>query len=290
MFTQVIQVLVGAVLFGCIYALVGSGLNLVWGVCNILNAAHGQFLVLGAYITWIMTAKAGLNPLLSLPVSAVILFIVGALTQYGLMEWLATSSVMVSFLLLFGLGLALESLTLWAFGATARSVTLYQGAITVGQISISYDLLAITIISVAVFVAMHIYLRYSKLGVATAATGQNYQIAQACGINVKMIRILTMGLASAMAGLAGSCLVFAEPIDPNSGFNYVTIAFVVLILGGLGSFYGAIVAGVLVAAATGLVELWTNGNIATSVEYLILPVVLLIRPTGLFGGAQRSMT
>jgi len=279
MFTQVIQVLVGAVLFGCIYALVGSGLNLVWGVCNILNAAHGQFLVLGAYITWIMTAKAGLNPLLSLPVSAVILFIVGALTQYGLMEWLATSSVMVSFLLLFGLGLALESLTLWAFGATARSVTLYQGAITVGQISISYDLLAITIISVAVFVAMHIYLRYSKLGVATAATGQNYQIAQACGINVKMIRILTMGLASAMAGLAGSCLVFAEPI-----------AFVVLILGGLGSFYGAIVAGVLVAAATGLVELWTNGNIATSVEYLILPVVLLIRPTGLFGGAQRSMT
>ncbi|MDH3729715.1 MAG: branched-chain amino acid ABC transporter permease [Acidimicrobiia bacterium] len=280
--SDLIQILLAGITIGVVYALVAGGLNLIFGVFDVLNAAHGEFIMLGAFTTYQLWSE-GLHPLLTLPISAVAMFLLGIVVQLVFVEPVLKSSTIISFILLFGLGAVIRSLTLLIAGANDRVVFHYQGSVEIFGAFISKGRLTVLAVAVPLLVATHVYLKYSRLGVATKATAEHADIAEACGINVRLVRLLTMGIAAALAGVAGSLIAFLFPVNAQTGFTFIIIAFVVAVVGGLGNFYGSILAGILIGVAQALVGFYIDSELSLGVSYLALVVVLLVRPTGLLG-------
>lgn len=282
--SDLLQVAIAGVAIGLIYALLAGGLTLIFGVFEVLNVAHGELLVAGALITYYLWDATGIHPLLTLPASAVLLFAVGMFLQWALIERVLRHGIIVSLIMLFGVGLALVGLGVQFLGVNARSVPYYSGALSFGSVAVSMSRIVVVAVAVPILVAMSLYLSRSRLGIATKATAQNAQIAEACGIDVRRIRMVTMGLASAMAGVAGSLLILVFPLDVQSGLNYVIIAFVVAVVGGLGNYAGSVVAGLLLGVAGGVVTLYANAQLSVAAAFLLLVVMLVVRPAGLLSG------
>lgn len=284
MIEQLLQVVVAGLIVGVIYALLASGLNLIFGVFDVLNIAHGEFLFVGAYVSFYLWSGLGLHPLLTIPLSAAVTFAAGLLLQYALVERVLHHSIIVSLILLFGVSIATQGLGLYVFGVNDKSIFYYQGSVDVlGLFLLSKARGIVVLIAAPILVAMHLYLSRTKLGIATKATAQNAQIAEACGINVRRVRMLTMGLAAALAGVAGSLLVLVFPVNPQSGLHFAVIAFVVAVVGGLGSFYGSIAAGLFLGAAEAIMSFYTDAQISVGFAFLFLVVILVVRPSGLAG-------
>lgn len=281
--TQFLQVLLAGLLLGLVYALVAGGLNLIFGVFQVLNLAHGEFLVIGAFLSWFLWDGLGLHPLLTVPVAAVVLFVVGVATQRLLVERVLKYSIIVSLILLFGLSILLQGLGLQFFGVNDRTIRYFDGSFEIFGVLISEARVVAGLVAIPVLLLMHLHLKYTRMGVATKATAQNAQIAQACGIDVRRVRVMTMGVSAALAGVAGSLLINLYPLNPQAGFRFAIVAFVVAVVGGLGSFYGSILAGLVVGAAEGLVGLYWDPQISIAAVFLVLVAMLAVRPTGLAG-------
>ena len=280
--TQFLQIVLSGLTIGCIYALATAGLNLVFGVFDVLNAAHGEFLMLGGIFSFYLWGW-GIQPLLTIPISAVVMFAVGALTQLSLVEWVVKTNTVISLILLFGLGAVIRSVALSAFGPNEKTIRYYQGSYDIFGIFLSQARVVVMLVALPMLVLAHLYLRYTRLGVATRATAESADVAEACGINVKLVRIVTMGVSAAMAGIAGSLLILLFGMNPQSGFTFVIIAFACAVLGGLGNFYGSIVAGLILGVVEGLVSLYINPELAAGTAFFVMVVVLLAKPTGIAG-------
>jgi len=282
-----VQLLIIGLLGGGIYAAVGVGFGLVWGVLNIVNLAHGALVIVGAYLTWQIFTAWGLDPFLTLPIDAVALFVLGYAVQRGVINRIIRAPLLFTFLLTFGLNLIAVNVLLLIFKSDFRSVTTgYSGAgLELGGIVLPYIRLAALGIALLMAAALAVLLSRSRIGLAIQAVAADRDAAQLVGIDLRHAYAVTYGLGAACAGVAGGLIAMIQAITPTAGEPYTLQAFVVVILGGLGRVSATVVGGL----AFGLIEAFGqsipgSGSVfANAIAFGVMVLVLVTRPQGLMG-------
>ena len=280
---DLLQVIASGLLLGGVYALFAAGLNTIFGVMRVINLGHGELMMLGAYVTFALYARWDLNPLLSLPVSALLLFGFGVLFQMFLVERVVGQPLLASLLLTFGLSTLLQGVALNRFTADFRSVPYLSGSVDLFGLALSRSRLVAFGVALLVTGAVYLFLRASRFGKAIRATSQQADVAQVCGIDVRQVRLATFGLGAALAAVAGSLVAIIFSISPEMGRMFLGKAFAIIVLGGLGSFVGAFLGALLLGVAETLAAYFTDTQLAEGVSYAVLVLVLVLRPSGFFG-------
>ena len=282
-----VQLVILGLLAGGVYVAVGVGFGLVWGVLNIVNLAHGALVIIGGYITWLLFTKLGLDPFLTLPVNAVLLFLLGYGLQRGVINRIIRAPLLFTFLLTFGLTLVIVNILLLIFGSDFRSVTpSYSGqGLELASVVIPYVRLMSLGAALLLAAALAFVLNRTRTGLAINAIAADRDAAQLVGIDLRHIYAVTFGLGAACAGVAGGLIALIQAITPTAGEPYTLQAFVVVILGGLGRVSATVVGGL----AFGLVEAFGqsipgSGSVfANAIAFGLMVVVLVTRPQGLLG-------
>lgn len=280
-----LQNIINGLLIGGLYGLAGLGFSLVWGVMGLINMAHGALIMVGAYVAfWVFTAL-GIDPFVGIIPAMIVLFLMGYVTQRWLINPVLRSSQIMVMMLTFGIDLVLQNLGLWLFTADYRSVTTaYSGAgLALGPIVIPYTRLAIGVLAVLIALALHQVLTRTRLGRAVQATAQNRDAAQLTGVPIQQIYALTFGLGAAAAGAAGAMVSTIQAISPTMGTQFLTKAFVVTVLGGLGHIPGAVLGGLILGLAESLGATFFGPGFQEATGFVLLVVILILRPQGLFG-------
>ena len=280
------QVIINGLLNGFVYALVAVGLTLTWGVMDIINFAHGEFLLWGMYGAFWIWALVGLDPLISLPIVVVLIFGLGVLTYLIVIRRVLNAQGLTALLATFGLSMVLKNLTQFFWTANYKNVTtplVGSKSIKIAGLFIRQDYLVAAVGALLLTFAVMAFIDKTKTGVAIKATSMNKAAAQLMGIDTGKIFAITFGLSGACVGAAASLMASFTPIYPEACALYSTLAFVIVALGGFGNIKGALYAGVLI----GIVESVGGYLIGTSFKYLVVfliyLVVIQIRPRGLFG-------
>jgi branched-chain amino acid transport system permease protein len=279
-----LQILIDAILLGGLYAVMAIGFSVIWGVMNIINLAHGAMIIMGAYITYWIWHEWGLDPFATIPVSAAVLFCFGFLLQKHLLNRVVAASVFLSLIITFGLDMVLTNAHLVLFEADVRAVhTGYSSdSFTIGSIHVAYTRLAVFLIAIALTLLLVVFMNRTKTGNAIKATSFDVEAAQLSGMNTNRIYAITFAIGAMMAGIAGSLVAVVFQFSPVGSLQFTTKAFVVVVLGGLGSIPGAIAGGILLAVAEDYTGYWKPGYIEI-VSFGLLLAVLLLRRRGLFG-------
>jgi branched-chain amino acid transport system permease protein len=283
--TQFLQATVYGLLDGGLLALVAVGFSLVWGVMNIVNLAHGAFVVVGAYIAWKLNEAAGLDPYLGMFASAAGLFVAGYIVQRFLINLVVNAPIWMTLLLTFGLSLLIVNGLILLFTADFRALhtSWSENSLELGDVRVPYGRLAGFGVSVAVTVGLVLFMGRTKIGLAIRATGMDRAAARLMGMNVRHVYAFTFGLAAAMAGMAGAILGTINTFSPNSAGEFTLQSFVIAVLGGLGNMWGALAGGVLL----GLVQAWggqyLSGTLVNAIAFGVLVLVLVVKPSGLIG-------
>jgi branched-chain amino acid transport system permease protein len=280
------QVVISGILSGVLYSMVALGLALIFGVMRIINVAHGPLLMLGAYATFFLYSRFGMNPFLTVPLSMAALFVVGMLLQRSLVFRVVDAPELSSLLLTFGISIALVNLAQLAFTSDLRAVEYITGAWLVGGLALSKPRVIAFAFAAGVTALAFVFLQRTRLGKAIRATSQSREVAMVCGIDVARIHMITFGLASALAAAGGSLLAVIVAIQPEMGQVWTFKSFLVIVLGGAGNYPGALLGGMLLGLIEQLASLVLTTQLSEAVAYVLLVLVLLIRPTGLLGGRQ----
>jgi len=278
------QVVISGLLAGSLYAMVALGLGLIFGVMRVLNVAHGPLLMLGAYVTYWLFATVGLSPYLSLLVTMPLLFLAGMGLQRLLVRRVVDAPELSSLLLTFGIAIAIVNLAQFAFTADLRAVEYLTGAFVLGPLAFSKSRVVACLFAVGITGLAFLFLHRTRLGKAIRAVSQSREVALVCGINVERIHQLAFGLASALAAAGGSLVAVMVAIQPEMGQVYTFKSFLVIVLGGAGNYPGALLGGLLLGLVEQLASLALSTQVNEAVAYLLLVLVLLLRPTGLLGG------
>lgn len=281
------QVIVSGLLAGALYSMVALGLALIFGVMRVINIAHGTLLMLGAYTTFWWFHFLEINPYLSLLASMPLMFLLGMLLQRTLVTRVVNAPELSSLLLTFGLSIGLVNLTQLAFTSDLRSVEFLTGAFLVGRLALSKSRLIAFACAVTISLFAFWFLQRTKLGKAIRATSQSSEVAMVCGINVQRIHLYSFGIASALAAAGGSLVALMVAIQPEMGQVYTLKSFLVIVLGGAGNYPGALLGGMLLGLVEQLSSLFLTTQLSEAVAYVLLVLVLLLRPTGLLGGRDR---
>ncbi|MFB6353561.1 MAG: branched-chain amino acid ABC transporter permease [Halobacteriales archaeon] len=281
--TILAQLLVFGLLLGGIYGFTALGLTIIFGVMDVINVAHGALMVVGMYTVWHISTAYGVSPFLAIPVAVVLSFALGVViyraTLAPVIEKPAASSLVVTL----GLLLVITAVVELRFSATPRSLDYEPGSIAVGDIHVLTGQLYAVLIALAAFVAVWLLLHRTHLGRAIRGTADNRAGAIYVGLNVARIDYLTFGLGAALAGLAGALIPLIQPFDPFLGNQYLTIAFVVVVLGGLGSIPGALLGGLVIGMIHVFGSFLLPGSAYEILIFLLFILVLLFKPTGLLG-------
>jgi branched-chain amino acid transport system permease protein len=280
---DLLQVVISGLLLGGVYALFAAGMNMIFGVLRVINLAHGELMMLGAYTTFWLFALANVNPLLSIPISALVMFSLGAVIERTMIERVVGQPLLSSLLLTFGLSTLFMGTALSLWTANFRSVPYLTGSVNVFGLNLSQTRLVAFAVAVAVTGLTFGFLRFTTFGKAIRATAQNSEVAQVCGINVGRVRLVTFALGSAMAAVAGSLIAMIFTVSPEMGRIFIGRAFAIVVLGGLGSFVGAFIGALVLGVVETVTAYFTDTQIAEGVSYAVLVLVLLLRPSGLFG-------
>ena len=280
-----IQNLSGGILIGGVYALIGVGLSLIFGVMRVINFAHGEFVVLGMYAALFMRAQYGWDPFLTLLVALPAAYLVGWALERTVLSRLVDSSAESTLLATLGLGLIISNLLLLGFGAEPQA--LYVGYATstlqVAGIRFSYVQLFAGGIALAAIILLYLFLTYTETGRAVRATAQNRLGAELVGINTRAVHGLVFGVGMALAVAAGISLIPLLFATPTVGASYTLKAFVVTVLGGLGSIWGAIGGGLLLGVVEVLGASYLSNAYRDAYGLVAFLLILLLRPEGLFG-------
>jgi branched-chain amino acid transport system permease protein len=270
---------------GGLYACIAAGFSLVWGVLNVINILHGSFIVLGGYLAYYAYALAGIHPFFSLLIAAQVFYALGYVLQRGLINRMIAAPVLLTLTLTFGLDLMLSNAMLAAFTADFKKITLDPplGVVFLGPVVMPVDRLLAMVLAVALLGLLYLTLSRSRIGRAIVAVRMDREAAALMGVRVKNVYAVTFGLGALMAGVSGPLLAMIFPISPLSGPAYLGKAFVVCVLGGLGSVPGALVGGLALGLAESFGSLWFGPEHATTLAFVLLIVILLVRPEGLLG-------
>lgn len=280
-----LQVLANGLVLGGLYACIAVGFSLVWGVLNVINLLHGSFVVLGAYTAYFGYVYAGIHPFVSVAIAGVILYSVGYAIQAGLVNRVVTAPVLITLTLTFGLDLLLNNAMLLAFTADYRKVNLAtpMPAIEIGPIFLPGDRVAAMVLAILLTGLLYRLLRDSRIGRAIVAVRMDREAAALMGVDVNRINAITFGLGALMAGAAGALLSIVYPISPLNSSMFLGKAFVVCVLGGLGSVPGALVGGLLLGVIESLGAFWLGPEHAITLSFGLLLLLLFVRPSGILG-------
>lgn len=280
-----VQVLVNGLALGGLYACIAAGFSLVWGVLNIINILHGSLIVLGGYLAFFAHQYFGVNPFLFAPVGGALLFVLGFVVQRLMINPVMTRPVLMTLVLTFGLNLFLDNLMLTAFKADYRKVNLQPplGVLEFGQTILPVDRIYATGVGLAIVGTLWVLLRFTQLGRAIVAVRMDRDAASLMGIDVKFTYAVAFALGAFMAGAAGALLAAIFPISPVSSSGYLGKAFVICVLGGLGSIPGVVLGGFALGVIEAFGALALGPENALTISFLLLIVLLIVRPTGLLG-------
>ncbi len=281
----ILQILLNAIVLGSLYACIAAGFSLVWGVLNVINLMHGSFIVLGSYLAWGAYKALGVAPWTSLLIAAPVFFILGYGIQRGVLNRVIAAPVLVTLTLTFGLDLILNNAMLVAFKADYRQLVLDPslGSLSAGSLVVPVDRIVAMIFSLLLTLALFFVLRRSRVGRAIVAVRMDRDAARLMGVDVPSIYATAFGLGTAMAGCAGVLLAMIFPISPIASGSYLGKAFVVCVLGGLGSVPGAVVGGLFLAIVESFGSLVLGPENAVTLSFGLLIVFLIVRPQGLLG-------
>lgn len=277
------ELLILGIFLGAFYGLVALGLSLVFGVQNVINLAHGEFLMVGAYLTYFTWSWLDLNPAVAIVASIPIMFSFGAALQWTLLERINLDNELTTLIFTFGLALAIRGFAQYAINVDYESVSFLSESVTIGFVTFSLNrpfAFGVAVIATLLFFA---FLKYTDWGKAIRATSQNAEIARACGIRTRRVRIVTFGLGAVLAGIAGGIASILYVIFPAMGLQYLLRSFVIVVLGGLGSLVGAVVAGLGFGAIETFGTWYLSSTMAQIIAFVVLILVLIVRPQGLFG-------
>jgi branched-chain amino acid transport system permease protein len=282
-----LNILVAGLLTGAIYGLMALGLSVIFGVIRIVNFAHGEMMVAGMYVAIVLNARWGVDPLLALPLVAALLFAMGYLLQRGLLNRLIARPHYNQFLVLLAISILFTSSTLMIFGPDARNAQ-------VGYAFDSYELGALLLDKVRVLAAagalvgvagLWAFFTLSRTGKAIRACADNQLGAEVVGLDVKHLYAVTFGLGAGCVGAAGCLLLLFVDVQPYLASDYTLLAFIIVILGGLGSMPGALLGGLLVGLSEALAGFFIDPSLKTLFSFGLLILILLVRPQGLLGRA-----
>ena len=280
------QLLIDGILLGGVLALSALGFNIIFGVMRVVNLAHGDFVVLAALICCIAYARWGINPLLLLPFTTVLGFVLGALVQRFLLRRLPADlagSEAASLTLTFGLAYFMAGAGLWIFGGEYRSVPILTGAFALGPIDAGHAKVLAFVAALVLAGVLGAVMRYTALGRALRATSQNPDGALACGVDIERVRMLAFGLGSAVACAAGTLLSMIFTLNPQMGVAFTISAFAVVAIGGLGSYAGAIAGAFVLGCVGSFTSYLAGAKIAEAAPYIAFILVLLFLPAGIMG-------
>lgn len=281
------QVCINALLLGGMYAVISVGLNLIFGVLKIINFAHGELIMLGMYTAYWLTTLYGLNPYISIPIVAMILFVVGVVIERVLIKPILKAPEVNQLLTTAALILVLQNLALILWRADYRGVSVYVPTVTLGTLYIPGTRLVAFVGGLVTSLALYYVLMRTDIGRRIRAVAQDPEIASVLGINVSMIQTLTFGLGALLTGIAGSLLIPIYMVNPMVGGTFGLISWIIIVLGGLGSFVGALVGSFIIGFIEAFVGALISLEISRVVAFVIFIAVLFIKPTGLFGEKSR---
>jgi len=280
--TNFLEILIRGLMLGSLYALVGMGLTLVWGVVGIVNIAHGEFVMLGAYFAFWTFSLLHLNPLISVVLSVPIFFLIGATLHKRITERLTNAPELSALILTFGMSILIWNLAQFFWTNTYRSVPYLTGNFSFLGLTLAKSKTISFFLALGMTIALFTFLKYSKIGKGIRATSQNSEVALVCGIDTKKMRTLTFGIGIGLAGAAGVIVSLQWVIFPQMGGSYVSKAFAIVVLGGLGNVQGALVGGFIIGVLESLVTQYMSAKMAQILPSLIILIILLLKPTGLF--------
>jgi len=283
-----LELLASGLITGGIYALVALGLNLQYGLMRILNIAHGEFLMLGAYMTWVAVTQWGLSAPLMLPVSFGVLMLLGLAIHWFCLRRLSSTSPSLDIfearglMLAFGLMFLVQNYASWMWGGELRGYDFLADPVAIGASQFAGNKLLIFALAIVFSLGLIAMLRMTLLGKAVRALMQSPVGAQLVGINTRRLHPLMFGIGMGLSGLAGCLLSMAYTISPAMGEPYTVTALIVITLGGFGSMTGALLGGLFLGIVEAIGMHFTNPSLKALLSYLVFITVLLVRPKGLF--------
>jgi branched-chain amino acid transport system permease protein len=280
-----LQVVVGGLLLGAVYALFSSGLTLIWGMMNFINFAHGEFVMLGMYAAFVVVFWLNGGPVSFVLAAALGLGALGVLTYFGVIRAVMRGPMLAQILSTFGLALLLRYLAFWMFSANFVSLpqTSLSGNLNIGGILLGIPQLVAGVTAILLTLAMHLLLTRTRIGSQLLAVAEDRQAAMLMGIRPDRMQALAWGIAAASAGIAGSLMAITYPFSPSVGEVFGLMAFVVVTFGGFGSVPGALVAGLLLGLIQALSAFYLGAIYKDVIVYALFVALLWTRPQGLMG-------
>ena len=280
-----VQGVVSGLLFGGVYSLMAVGLTLIFGVMRVVNFAHGDMMVWGMYLAYVLSTRAGIDPYVSFVVCAAALFALGLLVQRGLVDRIIDSPHEMQILLMLGVALVLENVALLAFGPEPTRVRspLASATIWLGPVFVDVARLVTFVVAVALTSGLWAFLFRTDLGRTIRAAADNTYGALVIGTDVRRVYAVAFGIGAACVGAAGALVSPILPFQPPTGLSLSVASFNIVIIGGMGSLLGAFVGGLLVSLAESLGAVFLKPSLKELFSFSLLIVILLLRPAGLFG-------
>lgn len=285
-----LQLVVNGLLLGGAYAIISIGLTLIFGVIRVVNFAHGEFLMVAMYATYLFASHLGWHPYVSVVPVAILLFGLGALMQRAIIQPLLNADGHIQIFATVGVSTALMNLALLVFGADvlATHTEIGTGTVFLGSLSLGVGPLVTLGVALVLVAGMHFFLTKTYLGRAFRAVAQHRYAASLMGVNVPVIYVLAFAIGSAFVGVAGALLTPQYPVFPTIGTYFVLTAFVIVVLGGMGSLAGALLGSLLIGLVDSLAGYYIAPDLKEVVYFAIFILILVFRPTGLFGLGRGS--
>lgn len=282
---SLVQVLVGGIMLGAVYALFASGLTLIWGMMNVINFAHGDFVMVAMYVAFVVWKLLGFGPAASIPIAAIVLATLGIVAYFGLVRHVMRGPMLAQILGTFGLALLLRYSIFWGFGANFLSLPqdLVGGTYDILGIRIQASRLLAGTLAVLLTLGLHLLLTRTMLGSRMLAVSEDATAAQLMGIRPERMQAIAWALAAGLTGIAGALIATFFYIAPTVGETLAIVAFVTVSLGGFGSIPGALIAGILIGVIESLSGYLIGAVYKDIVVYTLFIAVLWFRPQGLMG-------
>ncbi len=287
---QFLQALINGIMLGGFYGVMVLGFSVIWGVMGVINLAHGEFVMVGAYITWVLNKQFGWDPFWALIVVIPIMFVLGYVLQHILINRLVERPHLISLLVTFGLSIIIANIVKLVYTASPRVTdTALKGFWRVGGVTFPITKTYILLAALIIMVALYLFLQHTRMGKSIRAAAQNKEAARMVGIEIGKVYALTFGICIALTGAAGMLISPTQAIFPFMGPPLTLKAFAITAMSGLGSIPGALLGGIVL----GLVEIFigtyvpgVGTNLGVVSSFVLLVVVLVTRPQGLFGGLK----
>jgi len=277
------QILLNGLMLGAIYACIAVGFSLVWGVLNVINMIHGAFIILGGYITFFAWLHFKIHPFMMILPVAVLMFGLGYILQRGMINKVISKPVLTTLTLTFGLEMILYNAMNLVFSATPRRIALDMGSLKLGELLLSVDRIASMVLALTLTGLLYLVLRTSKIGRAIVAVRMDRDAASLMGINVREIYAITFGIGAFMAGACGALVAVVFPISTSLTGVFLGKAFVICVIGGLGTVPGALVGGLTLGVIESFAGYWFGPQNAILIGFILMLALLVVRPRGIIG-------